>query len=154
MLFMCNRLSFMYGPPYFELNVGDVVHAPEFLSKQFGAIPLRMYLHAAKNVRRGWAAPYDALNHSDWIGPKARGRFDQLKFITLITGARNQLWHRDSIDRMYEWLSRGVRKPNTHRPTVTKHILPTYGHQDLLWGKRANEAVFKDKILSGLPPPS
>ena len=149
MLFMCNRLSFMYGPPYLELNVGDMVHAGGFLSKQFGAIPLRMYLHAAQNVRRGWAAPYGVLSDTSLIGPEARRRFDELESITLITGARNQLWHRDSIDRMYEWLSRRPR--NGRQTTVRKHVLPTYGHQDLLWGRRANEAVFQDIIRGGLP---
>ncbi len=27
----------------------------------------------------------------------------------MITGDLNSLWHRDSIDRLYEWLRRGVK---------------------------------------------
>ncbi len=227
---MCDRLSFMYGTPYFERNLvreihhsgtwtiafrsgqseprpgetitGDVSHATGILDKlnlvpdsdswkenavgelvlikvsgtferdedlkvgnrliarstspaiegelprQFGAIPLRMYVHGARNVRRGWAARYDKENDNvDLLQPECRERFDRLERVTLITGAKNQLWHRDSIDRMYEWLTRG-----SPRDKHQKHIIPDYGHQDLLWGKDAREDVFP-RILEGLPEP-
>jgi hypothetical protein len=60
--------------------------------------------------------------------------------VTLITGNENQVWHRDSIDRMYEWLRREL--PLSHRPHVRKHVLPLYGHQDLLWGSKAAMDVY------------
>jgi pimeloyl-ACP methyl ester carboxylesterase len=140
---MCNRLSFMYGPPYLEQNLAPGIHGT--LEQQFGAIPLRMFLQAGQNVRRGWAAPIGTKNDdTSLIGDGALKRFETLKSITLVTGSRNQLWHRDSIDRMAEWLRRG----RGVRPAV--HILEDYGHQDLLWGKNAPEDVF-DKIRNGLP---
>ena len=60
--------------------------------------------------------------------------FRDLK-ITLITGAANPLWHRESIDRMAEWLAR-------RGEPATKHVLAGYGHQDLWWGKRSWDEVF------------
>jgi hypothetical protein len=115
------------------------------LPSQFGAIPLKMYLHAARNVRRGWAAKYDDPNDNvDLLQRDQREQFKQLKRVTLITGEKNQLWHRDSIDRMYEWLMRGTPMDN-----FKKSIIRDDGHQDLLWGEKAPQDVFP-KILDGL----
>ena len=65
--------------------------------------------------------------------------FNRLNRLTLIGGALNRLWHRDSIDRMAAWLA---RNPGRGRQRFFKHILPDFGHQDLLWGRRSREAVF------------
>jgi cholesterol oxidase len=137
---VCNRLSFMYGPIYLEENLFPELHEQRLLLEQFGGIPLPMYLQAARNARRGWAAGFDANNEDvTLIGPEARAFFDGLSAITLVTGVRNQVWHRDSIDRMYEWLRRGPKRDD-HR--VHKEIVPDYAHQDLLWGERAHRDVF------------
>jgi len=142
---MCNRVSFMYGPPYLEDNLPGTMHEGDFLQEQFGAIPLEMYLHGAKNVQRGWAAEFTAGNeNTDLIDHTALDLFHALDAVTLMTGAHNQLWHRDSIDRMYEWLLRGARPGFVH-----KEILEGYGHQDMLWGRTAHQDVFP-KILDGL----
>ena len=131
-----------------ELNPG--------LSEQFGGIPLRMYLQGALNVRRRWAARFPAdpsvelQKDKSLIGPDARGRFHKLPAVTLITGEYNQLWHRDSINRMHEWITAGL-KPRA-RERFTKTIIPNYGHQDLLWGKKSWDEVFPiilDKGLNG-----
>ena len=122
---------------------------PSQLSEQFGPIPLRIYLQAARSLRRGFAAPLgadDGQSSSALIGPAARARFDEISKITLITGAKNQLWHRGSIDRMYEWLMRGRRRD----VPPEKHVLADYGHQDLFWGRRASTDVFPI-IAGGLP---
>lgn len=146
----CNRVSFMYGQPYVEENLLKEFHrSPKEIKKQFGGIPLRMYAHAARNARRGWAAEFDANKkgtESELLGTDARDRFAALDRITLITGAKNRLWQRDSIDRMYEWLRRPARGENKQ---VVKHVLRSYGHQDLLWGKKSKEDVY-EKIASRL----
>ena len=144
----CNRVSFMYGQPYVEENLMDEFHgSAKEIKKQFGGIPLRMYAHAASNARRGWAAAYGApKDESTLLGQKAREQFAALDRITLITGAKNRLWQRDSIDRMYEWLRRPARAEHKQ---VVKHVLRGYGHQDLLWGKNSKEDVYK-KIASRL----
>lgn len=113
---------------------------PAELSAQFGAIPLRLYVHAWRNLRRGWAAPFGAGDDDrTLVGAEARGRFGRLGGLLLLTGERNPLWHRRSIDRMYEWLVRG---PRAAAASVTRRVLRGYGHQDLLWGRRASDEVF------------
>jgi hypothetical protein len=145
---MCNRLSFMYGMPYYHGNLVAEIHGTAssppvepVLKDQFGSIPLHMYLHAAQNIRRRHATFYEDKNLSDgvFIGDPAREHFSYLDKVTLITGARNRLWHRNSIDLMYEWLTQGRLRPGYR---VEKHILRHYGHQDLLWGKTAPADVF------------
>jgi hypothetical protein len=70
--------------------------------------------------------------------------------ITLITGKENNVWHRDSLDRMYDWLRPSL--PAAQRPNLTKHPLDGYAHQDLLWGKDAETDVYP-LILKGLRRP-
>jgi hypothetical protein len=145
----CNRLSFMYGEPYYEPALHPAIHGShDELKSQFGAIPLQMYLHAAQAVRRGWIAGFEDKEHEstrdEFIGEPARSRFDDIH-ITLITGALNRLWHRDSIDRMYEWLMRPPterRTPDSRNRRCEKIIFPNNGHQDLLWGQNSWYEVF------------
>jgi pimeloyl-ACP methyl ester carboxylesterase len=149
---MCNRVSFMYGMPYQHGNLVDEIHetSPPCLPELFGAIPLHMYIHGAKNIRAGRATFYKAGTRSDdlFVSDAARERFKRLTKVTLITGALNRLWHRDSIDRMYEWLRRGQLRDSDQ---ILKHVIPGYGHQDLLWGKCSPKDVFP-KILKALSP--
>ncbi len=127
---------------------------PAELGKQFGGIPLRMYLQGALNVRRRWAArfPLDrsASLQSDktLIDRDARERFQRLPAVTLVTGEHNQLWHRDSINRMHEWVTAGLS--GKARERFTKEIIPGYGHQDLLWGESAETDVFPIILGKGL----
>lgn len=128
---------------------------PPELKTQFGAIPLRMYLQGAYNVRRKWAAPFvdttssivRASSDTRLIGAKALERFRSLPSVFLVTGSRNQLWHRDSIDRMHEWLTRGLEGRSS---TIGKKVFPDYGHQDLLWGALAKKEVFSVLLEKGL----
>jgi hypothetical protein len=148
---LCNRLSFMYGMPYRHENLPDSIHGsasgPAELPNQFGAFPLKMYLHAARNLRRGQATFFDptqmfegAADDDRFVSDGARERFRALTNVTLITGALNRLWHRDSIDRMHEWLCRGSSRSLR---MLRKHVLPTYGHQDLLWGRDSACDVYR-----------
>jgi len=127
---------------------------PAELGKQFGGIPLRMYLQGALNVRRRWAAKFpsdrSAKLQSDntLINRDARERFHRLPAVTLITGEHNQLWHRDSINRMHEWVTAGLTGKTRER--FTKEIIPDYGHQDLLWGESAEKDVFPIILGKGL----
>jgi pimeloyl-ACP methyl ester carboxylesterase len=128
---------------------------PNALEEQFGGIPLRMYLHGAQNVRRGWAGPFvetakasdDANSDTSYIGSEAAEHFRSLPAVTLITGAQNQLWHPDSIDRMYQWLTNGQK--DASRP-VRRHVVSGYAHQDLLWGQNAMNDVFPLILRDGL----
>jgi pimeloyl-ACP methyl ester carboxylesterase len=140
-----HRLAFMYGQPFLVSNLHPRM-TPAVIRTQFGAIPFKLYQHATQNALRGFAAPFGAEGKldpnttneaipdvlaSEYLRLEA---FRDLK-ITLITGADNPLWHRDSIDRMAEWVARRGQP-------ATKHVLDGYGHQDLWWGKRSWEQVF------------
>tara|TARA_B100000315_G_scaffold208225_1_gene203431 strand:+ start:62 stop:541 length:480 start_codon:yes stop_codon:yes gene_type:complete len=159
---MCNRVSFMYGMPYNETNLVPELHGAEQdgerpeLPEQFGGIPIHMYLHGAQNVRRGWAGGYPPevsangyADDRDTVGPKSLKRFKKLDQITLITGALNRIWHRESIDLMYHWLQQA---PPNHWRKFRKVILRDYGHQDMLWGPDAAHDVFPE-IQEGLEGP-
>jgi hypothetical protein len=129
------------------------IFAEAELPRQFGAIPLRIYAQAARNVIRGkggvpkgLAGRFSAdLNGHGLVRRDSLEKFRGL-FTTLITGRENQLWHRKSVYNMCEWLSRDPQIPESHRQ---RRILPGYGHQDLLWGKSSREDVFPE-IMAGL----
>lgn len=162
---LCNRLSFMYGMPYREENLAPGIHTSASgdaqgganvagLADQFGGFPLKMYLHAARNLRHGRATFFkedflgteQAASRPDIVSDKARERFHALTKLTLITGALNRLWHRDSIDRMHEWLCRGSSR---NLSKMRKHVLPDFAHQDLLWSPSSPTRVYP-LIATGL----
>jgi len=147
----------MFGLPFLHSNLADAIDHDE-IRRQFGSIPLRLYMHAAQNAYRGFAALFDAeaglpngvadnlvrakLAEDYIIGEP----FKDLDKITILGGAQNPLWHRDSADRMYDWLRRVL-------PTdrCVKHVLVGYGHQDLWWGPRSWREVFP-LVREGLGP--
>jgi cholesterol oxidase len=158
------RLTFMFGQPYPGDVLAPGIHGP-LLSELFGAMHIGLYLHAGQLVRRGYAAPFDqpdvidrtrvrfgSATRSSPLWPAPESYLDPEPFrdkrITLITGAENRLWHRDSIDLMYEWL-RNEATPSELGGTAVKHVLPGYAHQDLLWGARAERDVYP-LIAAGL----
>jgi pimeloyl-ACP methyl ester carboxylesterase len=139
------RLAFMFGQPFLVSNLHDRM-TQDVVRRQFGAIPFKIYRHTAQNALRGFAAPFgeegklDPKTPNEQISSKLASTYLKLEAFhdlntTLITGAENPLWHRESIDRMAEWLAR------RGRPAI-KHVLDGYGHQDLWWGKRSWEDVF------------
>ena len=139
------RLAFLFGQPFLVSNLHAAMDQ-EAVRKQFGAIPFTLYRHAAQNALRGFAAPFDAegllpeATKNEGINAALAETYMKREAfspfgVTLLTGAENPLWHRDSIDRMGEWLARIGRPFN-------KHVLDGYGHQDLWWGKRSWHEVF------------
>jgi len=155
---MCNRMGFMYGMVYQHGNLHCSIHGdsgrPGSLPTLFGAIPLQMFRHGANNIRQRQATFFDPDDGSNdrFLSEDAHDSYLELLNeggrVTLITGALNRLWHRDSIDLMYEWLCRGIP---LGAGKCVKHVLPTYGHQDLLWGTESAQDVFP-KIAAALKP--
>lgn len=136
----CNRVTFMFGQPYTEQQLVPELHkSSKELQRQFGGIALRMYAQAARNTRRGWAAEWKSKNEGALLEDTAREHFDILKRITLVTGNNNRIWHRDSIDRMYEWLLKGPRRDPAR---VEKQVFHDHGHQDLLWGSNSGQEIY------------
>ena len=144
---ICHRLSYMFGMPFIPDRI-PAIHAG-YLPTQFGYIPLQFLIHCCQNLRRGHAAAFVPASTGP-LPPDTRylqRRPFQDRRITLITGDLNSLWHRDSIDTMYEWLRRGRQ---AEQPlSLQKHVVPDFGHQDLYWGVDAPGTVFP-KILEGL----
>jgi hypothetical protein len=151
----CDRLWFMFGGDYraedmMELHDGEGDHG---LTAHFGAMPLGLYQHIEQNCTRGWAAPFivpgsssdawhpgdsDAgLENESYIDAAAAARFEDVD-LTLIAPNEGQVWHRESIDRMYEWILR--HHPGT--PRARKQVFDRFGHIDLWWGSKAREIVY------------
>ena len=128
------------GRPVGRVASAPVVKKP-LLPDLFGAMAIQFLIHGAENLRAGQATDFSAnppVPHIDGTVDPYAG-FDGLKRLTLIGGALNRLWHRDSIDRMAAWLA---RNPGIGSRTFVRHMLPKYGHQDLLWGRKSAEEVF------------
>lgn len=137
----CDRLWFLYGGDY---RADDMMTLHDDrgragLTGHFGAMPIGLYRHIVDNCRRGWAARWDPASPADDHALLAAERF-RGKHLTLITGAENQVWHRDSIDRMYEWLRRELGLGA--EATVRKRVFERYGHVDLWWSSEAPREVF------------
>lgn len=148
---ICHRLSYMFGMPFIPDKIRRI-HDGDYLPTQFGYIALEFLIHCCQNLRRGYAAPFVANRTGPLPADRRylrRGTFQDRR-ITLITGDLNSLWHRDSIDTMYEWLRRGRRDEQPR--SLHKHVVPDFGHQDLYWGVDAPQLVFP-KILEGLRRP-
>lgn len=140
------RLSFMFGLPYLRANVDASFFDSGRLAALFGPMPLRLYQHGVQNVRRGFAAPFDApekaVGPASTPDPKLHHHLDlepwtKLRQVTLITGRENALWHRDGLRHTYEHLRRAL--PHVR---ISKHLVSGYAHQDLLWGRHAADDVF------------
>jgi hypothetical protein len=141
----------MFGQPYRPDILPDDIHDEEELRRQFGAMHLRLYIHCSQNVRRGFAAAFDDMG-VDGAGSGSpspgdtylNGKNFRNRKVTLITGDRNELWHPDTINRMYDWLRRELSQEDCR-----KRIFDGYAHQDLLWGKTASNDVYPT-IAAGL----
>jgi hypothetical protein len=129
---LCNRLCFMYGGNYRSNDMDDIHGSPELLRQQFGAMPVGLYRHVVDNCRRGWAGVWGSADPREMLNPEP---FRGLA-LTLITGSENQVWHRDSIDRMHEWLHREL---GNGARNVRKRVFEDYGHVDLWWSRRSKE---------------
>lgn len=157
----CDRLWFLYGGDFRSIDM-TALHdrvGPGGLRAHFGALPVAMYRHIMENCRRGFAARWACPETDDEEFLEDHARFRD-RGITLITGAENQVWHRDSIDRMYEWLRRVRRRddPKTEakprQRVFRKRVFPRYGHLDLWWSSEAPREVYPyivDALLDRLP---
>jgi hypothetical protein len=172
------RLTFMYGEPYARPRLDRKFERKLTKPGYFGPLHMGLYLHGSQMVRRGYAAKLDELDIIDRSRLDARkascrragDRRQQAlresapsvvgdllpknfrnKRVTLFAGADDRLWHRDSIDLMYEWL-RNEATPPGERERHRKHVLPLYGHLDLFWSPDSPKDVFP-KMLEAIKQP-
>ena len=169
---MLRRITFMFGSPY-DMSRLDPSLRNDILCRLFGTMHLGFYLHAGQCVRRGYAARIDV---SDVVerprlsrAPRAHGAqrpapkgpkppepphgdlvptYFRDKRITLVTGAQNRLWHRESIDLMYEWLLGTGDKSRLAR--FEKRVFPAFAHQDLYWRRESGDGDVYGAIAEGL----
>ncbi len=142
---LLRALSFMVGRPYDPGRVAQEFSAPD-VERYFGTMHLGIYLHAGQIVRRGLSAPFDApeLVHRSRLTASSeavvssdlRSLHFKNKHLTLLAAADNDVWHRDSIDLMFEWLR------NEGCSNSVKHVLRGYNLQELLWGVEAEQRVY------------
>lgn len=135
------RLAFMFGRVVLWDALDDELKSQREFVRQFGMMPLHLYMHAGQNVRRGFVARYGARERPDLFASAPEGvenymrrePFARLQRVTLITGSENDLWHREALDRMEQFLRAGPTDP-ARAVTCEKHVVPRFSHQDLLWG--------------------
>jgi hypothetical protein len=146
---MLRRLSFMVGTPWATKNLHPALRGD--VRQYFGGLHMGLYLHSGQNVRRGYAA---RMNTPEMSNPMSASGviaasdldpqyFSRRKNFTLICPTNNQLWHRNSMDLMFDWLRSCARSP------CEKYAIPGYNLHELLWGEHAQRNVFP-KIAAGL----
>jgi hypothetical protein len=134
---VCRQITFMFGHPFLEQSLAPGIHDDATLAHLFNHMHLTLYRHCGQNLRRGMYAELDASEDLLELEPVKKPNAARFTMpVTLVTGAQNALWHRESVDRMHEWL-----RSNGRRDSV-KHVLPAFAHQDLLWGTKAAGEVF------------
>lgn len=141
------RLTFMYGEPYARERMARSLDEQTLLAL-FGPLHLGLYLHAGQLVRRGYAARFDRPDIVQRYAARAGERYEtdllpehfRDKRTTLITGAENRLWHRDSMDHMHDWLL--SHASFRCEPARRKHVLRDYAHLDLFLGDGAETDVY------------
>lgn len=136
------QLSFMVGQPYSPDKLDPTIRGAP-VEGVFGALHLGLYMHLGQMVRRGYSAPFNVRDQIDRARLKRgrsarsapRGDFFPARFapyhITLVAAGDNGVWHRDSIDLMYEWL---LRRPGAR---CEKYVIPECNIQELYWAPEA-----------------
>jgi hypothetical protein len=150
---LLQQLSFMVGVPYSRDKL--IPGIDELVPDVFGPLHAGLYVHLGQMVRRGYAAGYNVQDVVDRVrlpeglparraprGDFCRRRFRDLG-VTLVAAGDDGVWHRDSLDLMYEWLR---REPSMR---CALNVLPGYNIQELFWGRQARAATY-DIFVEGL----
>jgi hypothetical protein len=154
---MLRQLSFMVGCPLARKKLDPSINGAP-VSRVFGPIHAGLYTHLGQMVRRGYAAKYNELDQIDrarlYLGDSdvkaPRGDLNREHFlehdVALVAAGDNGVWHRDSIDLMYEWLRR------SRHARCEKHVFAGYNIQELFWGEDARKTTY-ELFADSLGPP-
>jgi hypothetical protein len=129
---MLQHLTFMFGQPYDVRRLHPNISERELLA-QFGAMHVGLFLHAAELVRPRHAGNGGGPVPGHYLVPQ---HFHDHR-ITLLNATDNQLWHRDAVDLMHDWL-------RDHGVHSEKRNYAGYRIQELFWGARAERDVYPD----------
>ncbi|MDR7275777.1 alpha/beta fold hydrolase [Catenuloplanes atrovinosus] len=132
---VCKLVSFTYGSGRPALwrheNLTPETH-DSFIPHEFGPVPMTFFRQMAACVRAGRLVselPGLPRDHT------ARGPATDAR-IVLLAGAHNLCFLPESQRRTFSWLERHA--PGRH----ALHVLPDYGHLDVLLGRHADRDVF------------
>ena len=128
---VCKQVSFTYGSGFPALwrheNLNDETH--DWLTDEFGFVPLQFFEQMARCVSHGNLISFDGLTElpADFCAqaPETDARF------AFLTGRRNRCFLYKSQERSFEWFN------NYHEDYHTFHIFPGYSHLDVFMGENA-----------------
>jgi hypothetical protein len=140
---VCKLVSFTYGTGFPALwshaNLSDATH--EWLSGEFGDVPLRFFLQMGRSVARGHLLTSDEFPQLPANPVSAPPRTDA-RFL-LLAGRDNLCFLPESQRRTFDYL-------DGHRPGFHElRVVPGYGHLDMFMGQHAARDVFP-LIVEGL----
>ncbi|MEX2528220.1 MAG: esterase [Gemmatimonadota bacterium] len=133
---VCRYASFTYGVGFPTLwrheNLNDETH--EWLTHEFGAVPLTFFNQIGRSVRAGHLISVEGRPElpGNFVAqpPRTEAR------LSFFAGEQNRCFLAESQRRTYEYFHR--LRPGFH----SLHILPDYGHLDVFMGKNAARDVF------------
>ena len=133
---VCTQVSFTYGSGQGALwrheNLSDETH--DWLSAEFGDVPVSFFRQMARCVRRGRMVSVDGMRElpADFTAgpPMSDARF------AFFAGEMNQCFRPESQVATFDHFDRH------HRDYHSLHVLPGYSHLDVFWGKRAAQEIF------------
>lgn len=138
---VCHRVSFIYGILYEHDNLNAATHAS--LAELFGPVGLQTFLQLEQLVKAGHLRAYSfgrrenlrrygAAEPPDYL--ENVERFDLP--ITFIHGAESLCFLPESTRQTHDLLRDANAGP------YARHVVPGYGHMDLLIGQRSAQDVY------------
>jgi hypothetical protein len=133
---VCKMVSFTYGSGFPALwrheNLNTETH--DWLTEEFGKVPLTFFHQMAECVNRGRLVSVEGYSElpADFTAqePQTDARF------AFFAGRRNQCFSYESQVRTFEFFDDYAK--NRH----SLHVLPEYSHLDVFMGKNADRDVF------------
>jgi hypothetical protein len=133
---VCRMVSFTYGTGFPCLwphaNLSASTH--DWISHEFGPVPLTFFGQMAASVARGRLMPTGEFPQLP-VNPVAAPPQTDARFV-LLAGADNHCFRAESQVRTFDHLD--GHRPGYHR----LHVLPGYGHLDPFLGRDAARTVF------------
>lgn len=133
---VCRFASFTYGVGFPTLwrheNLNDETH--DWLSREFGSVPLTFFKQIGRCLRAGHLVSYDRTGQLPASftaqAPRTDARF------AFFAGELNRCFTPESQRRTHAWF-------RSHRPhgTDALHVIPGYAHLDIFMGKDAGKDV-------------
>lgn len=133
---VCRMVSFTYGAGFPALwshhNITDATH--DWIDGEFAEVPFSFFLQMGRSVQRGHLVTTESFPELPTSvvaqPPQTDARF------VLLAGRDNKCFLPESQERTFAFLDR--HRPKHHR----LHLLPGYGHLDVLFGRNAPRDSF------------